>query len=70
MIRKDFRRVFPARLKPGKYTYKFVVDGKWILDPGNDLWKGMNMVRGILFFGSNPESYCGIFLYVVDLYKY
>ncbi len=23
------------RLKPGKYRYKFVVDGQWILDPGN-----------------------------------
>ncbi len=22
-------------LAPGKYTYKFVVDGNWILDPGN-----------------------------------
>jgi hypothetical protein len=39
MIRKDSRWVFPIRLKPGKYTYKFVVDGKWILDPGNDLWE-------------------------------
>ncbi len=39
MIRKDFKWVFPIRLKPGKYTYKFVVDGKWILDPGNDLWE-------------------------------
>jgi len=39
MARKDFKWVFPIRLKPGKYTYKFVVDGKWILDPGNDLWE-------------------------------
>ncbi|MEZ5013801.1 MAG: glycogen-binding domain-containing protein [Chitinophagales bacterium] len=27
----------PLHLEPGKYTYKFIVDGKWILDPGNDL---------------------------------
>jgi len=39
MTRKDFKWVFPIRLKPGKYTYKFVVDGKWILDPHNDLWE-------------------------------
>jgi hypothetical protein len=26
-------------LKPGKYLYKFVVDGKWIIDPGNKLWE-------------------------------
>ncbi|MEI7981206.1 MAG: hypothetical protein WCI71_06105, partial [Bacteroidota bacterium] len=36
---KDHQWVFPIRLKPGKYTYKFVVDGKWITDPGNDLWE-------------------------------
>jgi hypothetical protein len=26
-------------LKPGKYLYKFIVDGQWILDPGNKLWE-------------------------------
>jgi hypothetical protein len=26
-------------LKPGKYRYKFIVDGKWILDPANKLWE-------------------------------
>jgi hypothetical protein len=26
-------------LKPGKYTYKLVVDGNWVLDPGNKLWE-------------------------------
>lgn len=26
-------------LPPGKQTYKFIVDGKWILDPGNILWE-------------------------------
>ena len=30
---------FPVYLKPGKYTYKFIVDGKWILDPSNTLWE-------------------------------
>ncbi len=27
----------PIYLAPGKYTYKFIVDGKWILDPENEL---------------------------------
>lgn len=27
----------PLYLKPGKYTYKFIVDGNWITDPGNPL---------------------------------
>jgi hypothetical protein len=26
-------------LKPGKYRYKFLVDGKWILDPANKLYE-------------------------------
>jgi hypothetical protein len=29
----------PIYLKPGKYTYKFIVDGKWIIDPSNTLWE-------------------------------
>lgn len=27
------------RLKPGKQLYKFIVDGNWILDPGNKLYE-------------------------------
>jgi 1,4-alpha-glucan branching enzyme len=27
------------RLKPGKYLYKFLIDGNWILDPGNKQWE-------------------------------
>ena len=30
---------FPVCLKPGKYTYKFIVDNKWIRDPSNELWE-------------------------------
>jgi 1,4-alpha-glucan branching enzyme len=30
---------FSLYLKPGKYTYKFIVDNKWILDPANELWE-------------------------------
>jgi hypothetical protein len=31
--------VISLRLKQGKYLYKFIVDGNWILDPGNRLWE-------------------------------
>lgn len=31
--------IFPMFLKPGKYTYKFIVDGKWIIDPANKLFE-------------------------------
>lgn len=39
MVRKDGAWTFATFLRPGKYTYKFIVDGKWILDPANDLWE-------------------------------
>jgi hypothetical protein len=26
-------------LKSGKYTYKFIVDGQWMIDPANDDWE-------------------------------
>jgi hypothetical protein len=31
--------ILPVHLSPGKHLYKFVVDGKWIIDPGNELWE-------------------------------
>lgn len=31
--------VFTVNLNYGKHRYKYVVDGKWILDPGNKLWE-------------------------------
>lgn len=31
--------VFRVHLSPGKHLYKFIVDGAWIIDPGNKLWE-------------------------------
>lgn len=31
--------IFPVHLSTGKHLYKFVVDDKWIIDPGNKLWE-------------------------------
>jgi hypothetical protein len=28
-----------VKLKPGKHLYKFIVDGKWMIDPGNKLYE-------------------------------
>jgi len=39
MVRHDGKWQFPLCLNPGKYTYKFIIDGTWILDPGNPLWE-------------------------------
>ncbi len=36
----------PLYLRPGKYTYKYVVDDKWILDPSNDLWENNEFGTG------------------------
>jgi len=39
MKREGDEWVFKAHLNKGKCRYKFVVDGKWILDPANKLWE-------------------------------
>jgi 1,4-alpha-glucan branching enzyme len=39
MRREGNEWVFDVHLSPGKHLYKFVVDGKWIVDPGNKLWE-------------------------------
>ena len=39
MVKKDGKWTFPIYLKPGKYTYKFIVDAQWIIDPDNKLWE-------------------------------
>jgi hypothetical protein len=31
--------LLPAYLKPGRYSYKFVVDGQWIIDPDNPYYE-------------------------------
>ncbi|MCX6281221.1 MAG: hypothetical protein NTU51_04605 [Bacteroidetes bacterium] len=38
-INEDGTWIFPIYLKPGKHTYKFIVDGKWIVDPANEQWE-------------------------------
>jgi 1,4-alpha-glucan branching enzyme len=39
MRRENGEWVFTAHLYPGKHLYKFIVDGRWILDPVNKLWE-------------------------------
>jgi hypothetical protein len=39
MQRQGSDWVFPVHLGPGKHLYKFIVDGKWIIDPNNELWE-------------------------------
>jgi 1,4-alpha-glucan branching enzyme len=39
MIKRNGEWTLDVFLAPGKYTYKYIVDGKWIRDPGNPLWQ-------------------------------
>lgn len=39
MTKEGSKWILPIYLQPGKYTYKFIVDGKWILDPANKLYE-------------------------------
>jgi len=46
MLYRDDEWSIPFYLKPGKYLYKFRVDGDWIRDPGNRLWEQNNEHTG------------------------
>lgn len=39
MVKEGGKWILPLFLQPGKYTYKFIVDGTWILDPSNQLYE-------------------------------
>jgi Glycogen recognition site of AMP-activated protein kinase len=39
LTKKDNEWSIDLNVDKGKHLYKFVVDGKWILDPGNTLWE-------------------------------
>lgn len=39
MEQSDGKWTFQMHLAPGKYSYKFIVDGNWILDPDNEFWE-------------------------------
>lgn len=48
--------ILKVHLYPGKHLYKFIVDGKWILDPVNKLWEQneYNTGNSVLWMGKNP----------------
>jgi hypothetical protein len=51
LVRRDGRWVAEVELAPGRQTYKFIVDGEWMLDPANAETEGdglyVNSVRRI-----------------------
>jgi hypothetical protein len=55
MKRQGDEWVFTVNLSRGKQRYKFVVDGNWVLDPGNKLWEQNehNTGNSIIWVGDN-----------------
>lgn len=53
MVLRGNEWVFPIHLYPGRYSYKFIVDGEWILDPANPLWEDNEYGNGnsVLWIG-------------------
>jgi len=39
MVKNDGEWTYSVYLKPGKHTYKFIVDGQWMIDPANEVWE-------------------------------
>jgi len=39
MSKQEGKWILPLFLNPGKYTYKYIIDGNWILDPANKLYE-------------------------------
>ena len=39
MVKKNGKWQFPIHLKPGKYLYKYVVNGEWVIDPDNPAYE-------------------------------
>lgn len=56
MIFQNGEWIFPIRLKPGKYIYKIVVDGTWMLDPDNKIWEENEFGNGNSVLWIESES--------------
>jgi hypothetical protein len=46
MIWKDGAWTYQVFLKPGKYTYKYIADGQWLIDPANEDWEDNTVGTG------------------------
>ncbi len=56
MVRVDSNWVFSFHLEPGKHTYKYIIDGKWILDPTNPLFEQNEFDTGNSFIWFDPKN--------------
>ncbi|MCC8407474.1 glycogen-binding domain-containing protein [Mucilaginibacter sp. UR6-1] len=56
MGRKGDEWILNIKLPVGKTRYKFVVDGNWILDPGNKQWESNEFDTGNSVIWIDPET--------------
>jgi len=56
MLKKNGVWTLPVYLASGKYTYKYVVDGKWILDPDNPQMEDNEYHNGNSVLWIEPEK--------------
>jgi len=56
MIKMENVWIFPCFLAAGKYTYKFIVDGQWIIDPGNNNIEENEFGSGNSVIWISPET--------------
>jgi 1,4-alpha-glucan branching enzyme len=56
MERSGDEWLLKVHLTPGKHLYKFIIDGKWILDPANKLWEQNkeNTGNSVIWIEKNP----------------
>jgi 1,4-alpha-glucan branching enzyme len=54
MVKQAGNWTFSLYLKPGKSIYKYIVDGKWIIDPSNPLWEENEYGTGNSVLWINP----------------
>jgi len=62
LIRSDSGWLVRIKLKPGKYSYKYIIDGQWIKDPFNHQFEDDS------YSGYNSVVFC--FNYIFDLYGF
>lgn len=61
MKRTDSGWILPVKLLPGKYWYKFIVDGRWMIDNDNKVQEndGLGNTNSIFFVPNHVFTYVG-----------
>jgi 1,4-alpha-glucan branching enzyme len=57
LTKEDGVWTFPIQLKPGKYLYKFKIDGEWIIDQKNPAFEENEFGTGNSVLWVNPDGF-------------